>query len=78
MENLIVIAMLIGIIGAAVLYIRKEKKKGVRCIGCPDAGCCSAKGCGNSTENCNCGSHRDDPFVTTIAQCHEECPSGRA
>ena len=54
MENLIVIALLIGIVGAAVLYLRKEKKKGVRCIGCPAAGCCSAKACGNATENSNC------------------------
>lgn len=45
MENLIVIGILLVLVGAAVLYIWKEKKKGTRCIGCPAAGCCQANGC---------------------------------
>lgn len=49
MGNLIVVGILFVLIGAAVLYIWKEKKKGTRCIGCPAAGCCSKKGCGNTT-----------------------------
>lgn len=28
------------LIGAALLYIRRQKKKGAACIGCPDAGTC--------------------------------------
>lgn len=48
MENFIVIGILLILVGAAVLYIRKEKKKGKSCIGCPSAGCCSKKGCGNA------------------------------
>ena len=51
MDNLIVIGILLVIVGAAVLYIWKEKKKGTRCIGCPSAGHCSSNGCGKATEN---------------------------
>ena len=41
MENFIVIAILAIIIGCAIVYIVKEKKKGVKCIGCPNADMCS-------------------------------------
>ena len=44
MDNLIVIGSVLVFVGAAVLYIWKEKKKGTRCIGCPVAGCCMANG----------------------------------
>ena len=52
MENLIVIGILLVLVGAAVLYIRKEKKKGTRCIGCPAAGNRSANGCKKTKEDC--------------------------
>ena len=52
MENIIIIGILLVIVGASVLYIGKEKKKGARCIGCPAAGHCSANGCGKAKENC--------------------------
>ena len=54
MDNLIVIGILLVIVGAAVLYLWKEKKKGTRCIGCPSAGHCSSNGCGKAKENCKC------------------------
>lgn len=47
MENIVVIGILMIIVGVAIFYIWKEKKKGTRCIGCPSAGCCSSKGCGS-------------------------------
>lgn len=51
MVDFIVIAVLGVIVGAAVLYIRKEKKKGVTCIGCPNAATCAkCGGCTCSTE----------------------------
>lgn len=37
----IVLAIVAVIILAAVVYIVKAKKKGVKCIGCPSAGKCS-------------------------------------
>ena len=52
MDNLIVIGILLVILGAAVLYIWKEKKKGRGCIGCPDAGHCLANGCKKAKEDC--------------------------
>ncbi len=54
MEDLIVIGILLVIVGVAVFYIWKEKKKGIRCIGCSSAGCCSGKVCGNLGEYCKC------------------------
>lgn len=53
MENLIIILILIVIIGGAIGYIIKEKKKGVKCIGCPMAGQCAKSnsgGCGSNDE----------------------------
>lgn len=44
MANIIVAAVLLIIVGLAIRYIIKEKKKGAVCIGCPHAGCCSKKG----------------------------------
>jgi hypothetical protein len=47
----IIIGIIIAlIIGAAVFYIIKEKKKGKKCIGCPYANSCSK--C-NSKDFCN-------------------------
>ena len=40
MENIIISVVLILIIGIAVLYIVKAKKKGQKCIGCPDSATC--------------------------------------
>jgi hypothetical protein len=42
MENYILIAVLILILGGAGLYIYKAKKKGQKCIGCPSGGTCSS------------------------------------
>lgn len=52
MADLIIVAVLVVLVGAAMLYIRKEKKKGTRCIGCPAAGTCAhaKSGCGSHTE----------------------------
>lgn len=42
MENYIIIGVVLLIIGLAALYISREKKKGKKCIGCPESGngCC--------------------------------------
>lgn len=45
MENLIVVGILLGLAGMAIFHIRREKRKGARCVGCPAAGCCHTKGC---------------------------------
>ena len=48
MVDVIIIAILVILIGAAVFYIVKEKKKGTKCIGCPAAGQCSQRKNGSS------------------------------
>jgi len=52
MRNFIIVAVLLVVVGGSVRYIIREKKKGVRCIGCSMAGTCAAKaagyGCGNN------------------------------
>ena len=42
MADVIAVIVLVILIGSAVTYIVKEKKKGVKCIGCPAGGSCPA------------------------------------
>ncbi len=51
MEDYILIAILLAIVGAAIWYIVKSKKSGKKCIGCPD-GCCSQKQDGSPCQCC--------------------------
>jgi len=46
MDNIIIIAILLIVVGSASYYIWKEKKKGKACIGCPLSGCETCHGCG--------------------------------
>ena len=43
MRNFIILAILVLVVGGAIRYIIREKKKGVRCIGCSMAGTCAAR-----------------------------------
>lgn len=54
MTDIIVGLIVLVIVAAALLYIRKEKKKGVVCIGCPNAGTCAKKHCDSSDHSCGC------------------------
>ena len=49
MDNVIILVLLGLILGSAAGYIYKAKRKGVKCIGCPDGGKCS--GC---CSGCSC------------------------
>ena len=53
-ENIIIIAILVAILGFAIVYIVKAKKSGKKCIGCPDSGTCAAnkRGCGCGCSGC--------------------------
>lgn len=46
MENIIIIAAVAVVIGLALVYIYRQKKKGNKCIGCPYSDSCAGK-CGN-------------------------------
>lgn len=44
-SDLIIIGILALVLGGALVYMKKAKKKGVNCIGCPDAGTCKKSCC---------------------------------
>lgn len=50
MTDILVIAIVLAVVAVAVGYVIKAKKRGVKCIGCPD-GCECQGGCGG------CGGH---------------------
>ena len=52
MADFIIIAVLLIVVGAAIAYIIREKKRGVKCIGCPNAGTCAGK---HTAGGCGCG-----------------------
>ena len=52
MTDFAIIVVLALVLGGAALYIYKAKKRGKKCIGCPDGGSCSGS-CGGC--NCGCG-----------------------
>lgn len=54
MANIIVGGILVVILVAAIRYIVKQKKQGVKCIGCPASG-----ECGKKAEQCTCNSHSE-------------------
>ena len=56
--DVIVAAVLAVILGAAVTYIVRAKKRGVKCIGCPAGGSCH--GGGNSCRACACQSQKEE------------------
>ena len=49
----LVLAVIVAILGCVILYICRAKKKGVKCIGCPDGATCG----GNCT-NCPGCAHK--------------------
>ena len=61
MEDLIIIVVLAVIISLAAGYIYRSKKKGHKCIGCPEGTCsCGSpgmeSGCGGGCQGCSgCG-----------------------
>ncbi len=45
MSDIIVIAIVVLVVGAAVAYILRQKKQGAKCIGCPYSKECGSKSC---------------------------------
>ncbi|MBR7133099.1 MAG: FeoB-associated Cys-rich membrane protein [Clostridia bacterium] len=60
MENFIIIAIVVIIVGLAVLYIYKSKKNGKNCIGCPDSCCSSKQSDGFKCTGCCSGCHNTE------------------
>ena len=57
MVNIVAGAIIVILVAAAVTYIVRAKKKGVKCIGCPDSGCCSKTHHQDEETGCGCGCH---------------------
>ncbi len=59
-KEIIAILIIAFIIGLALLYVIKAKKKGVKCIGCPNSSSCAnkkgeeKKNCKGDCTSCNC------------------------
>ena len=52
MDNIIIIAVCTIIIGLAIGYIIKARKKGVKCIGCSECNCnCNKNSCNYYNES---------------------------
>lgn len=66
MVDFIIVVVLAALVGAAVIYIVKAKKSGVKCIGCPAAGGCSH----NSTSGCGCGCGNNESNSESCCSCH--------
>lgn len=63
--DFIVIGVVLLIVGLVTWYLIRQKKRGVKCIGCPSASSCaegskqgkSAEGCSSCSGSCaSCGS----------------------
>ena len=50
--DIIIIAAIAVIVGAAGWYIYKSKKSGKKCIGCPDSCACSSGNCSGGCSGC--------------------------
>ena len=55
----IVIAVILLVIGLAAFYVIRAKKKGAKCIGCPDGCNCPGASAGCSGNCGGCGGHTD-------------------
>ena len=63
LADIIVIAVIVLVIGAASAYIIKAKKSGKKCIGCPNSCSCSNSGAKTkkSEGSCCCGCGGSEP-----------------
>lgn len=60
MADILVLLVLLLTVGAAAAYIIREKKKGVKCIGCP-----AAASCAHNCSGCSGGCHADTELKKT-------------
>ena len=63
LENIILVAAILLILGGAAIYVIKAKKSGSHCIGCPHSKQCSSKTCG-----CTCGCTDNEVNVNKLKE----------
>lgn len=54
MEDILVLVILAIVLLAAIIYVARAKKKGVKCVGCPYAKTCASQKAENGSCNCGC------------------------
>lgn len=47
----VIVGVIVLILGGVIVYLHKAKKKGVKCIGCPDGAKCAGN-CSGCSGNC--------------------------
>lgn len=52
--DIILSIIILAVVICAVTYIIRAKKRGVKCIGCSQAGCCTGKEKYDSGHSCGC------------------------
>ena len=82
MENAIIVVVLVAILGGAVAYIVRAKKRGVKCIGCSAGGSCGTKkggtscsgcsSCSSGSDGCGCGCGGNGEDTQENSGCHRE------
>ena len=55
--NIVAGLVILAIVVAAVAYLIRAKKRGVKCVGCSEAGCCSSSTKHAEETECCCGCH---------------------
>lgn len=59
MADFILFVFLILVLGSAILYLRRARKRGIRCIGCSSGGACHGA-CGGCLGSCHEGTCSKD------------------
>ncbi len=59
LANFLVALIIIAIVAIVIVYIVKEKRKGVKCIGCPSAQACATNSSAPQ-HTCNCSTKAND------------------
>ena len=53
--DILIIAIVVLILAGAAYCIRRARKKGIKCIGCPDSCACSQGNCSGGCNGCQQG-----------------------
>ena len=72
-SDIIAIAFILVIVGLATFYIIRAKRRGQRCIGCPDASTCSGN-CASCHGGCPHSAHVKAEADDTCPEADDTCP----
>lgn len=67
MTDFIVVAIIVVVVGLALGYIIHSRKRGIKCIGCPDAKSCS--NCGGCS---GCSACKGNGEMVSCGGCHTD------